>query len=238
MFYFSPYESNFNCTLPLFTISYQSMDIGQLRKEYSCKRLLESEVPEDPFDLFKTWFDQAIAAELLEPNAMVLATVDAEQLPNQRTVLLKKLDASGFVFFTNYSSQKSKELDHNPKASVLFQWLPLERQLKIRGTVKRIAKSESLSYFLSRPFGSQLGAWVSRQSSVISSRQILEMKLDEVKRKFADGKVPLPDFWGGYRIIPQQFEFWQGGPNRLHDRIAYERLNSQNSPWKISRLAP
>lgn len=216
----------------------RTMDIAHLRKEYTKDGLSEEAMPGEPLNLFKLWFDQAIAAQILEPNAMSLATVAADNMPNMRTVLLKFYDAAGFVFFTNYTSQKAQELSANPHASILFPWLALERQVKIQGTVERIANRESLKYFMTRPFGSQLGAWVSHQSQVISSRKILEMKLAEMKQKFADGKVPLPSFWGGYRLVPRNYEFWQGRANRLHDRIAYTRHAADPSAWQINRLAP
>lgn len=211
------------------------MDIADLRREYTKGGLAFENTSPDPFAQFKHWFDQAIEAKLLEPNAMTLATADASGLPNVRTVLLKAYDSRGFVFFTNYTSRKAQELNANPKAAALFPWLPLERQIKIQGRAEKISTAESLKYFVSRPHGSQLGAWVSQQSSVISSRKLLEMKLSELKRKFTEGKVPLPDFWGGYRIVPEVFEFWQGGANRLHDRIEY-RLDS--AQWSRQRLAP
>lgn len=213
-------------------------NIADLRKEYTQTGLSENEVPQDPYALFKLWFEQAIEAQILEPNAMSLATVDPHQMPNIRTVLLKIYDAKGFVFFTNYSSQKATEIAATPQASILFPWLALERQVKIQGAVEKISQAESLKYFMSRPLGNRLGAWVSHQSQVISSRNILELKLAEMKQKFADGKVPLPSFWGGYRIVPRNFEFWQGRQNRLHDRIAYLPSKDACNTWEICRLAP
>jgi len=153
-----------------------------------------------------------------------------------RTVLLKLFDANGFVFFTNYKSRKADQIAENPNVAVLFNWVTLERQVSINGVAEKVETSESLKYFLGRPRGSQLGAWVSDQRSVLSSRKILEIKLDEIKRKFADGKIPLPDFWGGFRIKPKSFEFWQGRPNRLHDRFLYSKIDDES--WKIERLAP
>lgn len=214
------------------------MEIAQLRKEYTRDGLSEADMPAHPITLFQTWLQQAIEAGVLEPNAMSLATAGMDHLPNLRTVLLKKVDTSGLVFFTNYSSEKARELEANPQAAALFPWLPLERQVKFQGSVEKISKKESLEYFLSRPFGSQLGAWVSRQSSIITSRKILEMKLAEMKQKFSEGKVPLPSFWGGYRIKPCVVEFWQGGPHRLHDRIAYRKVSATGDSWEMSRLAP
>jgi len=209
--------------------------IADLRREYTQGGLDADSACANPFEQFRQWFDQALKAELVEPNAMTLSTVDAEGIPNARTVLLKAYDERGFVFFTNYESTKAKELDANPGATLLFPWLPLERQVKIRGTAERISATESLNYFLSRPKGSQLGAWVSAQSRVISSRQVLEMKLDEMKRRFSDGKIPRPDYWGGLRVRPMTFEFWQGRPNRLHDRLQY---TPNGEAWRIDRLAP
>jgi pyridoxamine 5'-phosphate oxidase len=186
-------------------------------------------------DQFKGWFAQAQAAQLREPNAMILATVDAHGQPFNRTVLLKKLDTRGLVFFTNFESRKARHLSENPRVSVLFLWLELERQVSINGTAERISAAESLSYFATRPLGSRLGAWTSQQSTVIKSRSLLEAKLEEMKRKFADGKIPLPSFWGGYRISPQSYEFWQGRQNRLHDRFLYSKSGDN---WELERLQP
>ncbi len=215
------------------------MDISYLRKEYTQAGLSRDTLSNDPFEQFSLWFQQAQEAQLPEPNAMSLATVDADNMPGLRTVLLKYFDTHGFVFFTNYGSNKAKDIAANPQAALLFPWVTLERQVIIRGCVEKISKSESLHYFSSRPYGSQLGAWVSQQSTVISGRKLLAMKLDEVKRKFKDGKVPLPSFWGGYRVAPQSIEFWQGRPNRLHDRFLYSRSQEDSAAdWQIDRLAP
>ncbi|MGA1600543.1 MAG: pyridoxamine 5'-phosphate oxidase, partial [bacterium] len=178
------------------------MDLGNLRKEYTQAGLDETSVASSPFQQFELWFEQATQAELLEPNAMSLTTVSASGRPSLRTVLLKFFDSQGFVFFTNYSSRKSQEIAGNPRVALLLPWYGLERQVIIEGSACRISTTESLKYFLSRPHGSQLGAWVSQQSSVISSRSVLEMKLAELKRKFQEGQVPLPEFWGGYRVVP------------------------------------
>lgn len=210
-------------------------DPADLRREYTQGGLSEENALPDPFAQFRLWFEQALKAELLETNAMILSTVDAEGAPNTRTVLLKAYDERGFVFFTNYESTKAREIEACPRVALLLPWFPLERQVKIRGEATRISAAESLKYFLSRPRGSQLGAWVSAQSSVISSRSVLEMKLAEMKRKFSDGQIPLPDHWGGYRVAPSRFEFWQGRPNRLHDRLQYTR---SSKGWQIDRLAP
>lgn len=211
--------------------------LASLREEYTKDGLNEADAEANPVAQFRKWFEQALAAKLIEPNAMTLATVDAGGMPNVRTVLLKAYDERGFVFFTNYDSTKARELAASGKAALLFPWLGLERQVKIRGTVEKISTAESLKYFISRPFGSRLGAWVSHQSQVISSRQVLEAKLEQIKNKFSSGEVPLPSFWGGYRVVPQSFEFWQGGAKRLHDRLEYIPATGGKS-WDIRRLAP
>lgn len=211
------------------------MDIADLRREYKQAALDETSVDADPVAQFRTWFEAARRAELLEPNAMSLATVDTMGRPDTRTVLLKAYDEHGFVFYTNYESHKARQIESHADVALLFPWLPLERQVKILGKAEKVSTAESLKYFLSRPTGSRLGAWVSDQSSVISGRKILEMKLAEMKRKFAGGDIPLPDHWGGYRVKPRLFEFWQGRPNRLHDRLQYELADDR---WAIKRLAP
>lgn len=211
-------------------------DLGDLRKEYGHDSLSKDSVHPDPIEQFRIWFDHAMQQKLTEPNAMSLATVDQNGQPWQRTVLLKAYDARGFVFYTNYDSRKGQQLAHNPKTCVLFPWIQLERQVIITGTAERISTGESLKYFASRPFGSRLGAWVSQQSSVVSSRSILLAKFAEMKKKFHDGEVPLPSFWGGYRIKPDTIEFWLGGKSRIHDRIFYQKTADQS--WTIQRLAP
>ncbi|HEY9878493.1 MAG TPA: pyridoxamine 5'-phosphate oxidase [Leptolyngbyaceae cyanobacterium] len=211
------------------------MDVGALRRNYTQRGLRRDELDLDPYGQFELWFQQACDANLLEPNAMVLSTVSPAGVPFQRTVLLKYFDRSGFVFFTNYGSRKAQHLEVNPNVSVLFPWYPLERQLTLIGTASKISTAESLKYFSSRPEGSRIGAWVSQQSSVISSRQLLEMQFEKIKEKFLNREIPLPDFWGGYRIVPTSFEFWQGRPNRLHDRFLYEKGESE---WEIKRLSP
>lgn len=211
------------------------MNIADLRKEYTKAELTEESVASSPIAQFEKWFEEAIRSELLEPNAMVLGTVNPLGQPSARTVLLKAFDSHGFVFYTNYHSRKAEEIEINNQVSLLFPWYGLERQVTILGRTEKVSKKESLSYFLSRPTGSQIGAWVSHQSQVISSRSILEMKLAEMTRKFKDGKIPLPDFWGGYRVIPHSIEFWQGRSSRLHDRIRFELLEGN---WQISRISP
>ncbi|MFP4157198.1 MAG: pyridoxamine 5'-phosphate oxidase [Opitutales bacterium] len=212
------------------------MDLSDLRQSYTRGRFSEADLSASPFDQFEKWFQQAVDSQLEEPNAMCLASADEAGRPSTRVVLLKNFSSKGLVFYTNYESRKAGELDANPFAAANFLWLPLQRQVNVTGRVERISKAESLKYFLSRPFGSQLGAWTSPQSRVITSRSVLETKLDQMKRKFAEGKVPLPDHWGGYRIIPETFEFWQGRPNRLHDRFLY-RLQIGKG-WAAERLAP
>jgi pyridoxamine 5'-phosphate oxidase len=211
------------------------MEIHHIRREFNRQKLDLNDLKPDPFDQFDDWFKVALNEIELDPNAMALATVSPEGIPSLRTVLLKYYDKSGLVFFTNYGSRKSAQIEGNHHVSCMFLWLPLERQIIIEGRAERISKAESLKYFASRPVGSQLGAWVSNQSSIISSRSILLSKLEEIKNKFKDGKIPIPDFWGGYRIIPHRFEFWQGGENRLHDRFLYEL---HDNLWDIKRLAP
>jgi pyridoxamine 5'-phosphate oxidase len=212
------------------------MDIHALREEYKKGQLRRKDLQDDPFKQFETWFQQACNAELLEPNAMTLSTVSKQGQPFMRTVLLKYFDANGLVFFTNYESRKAQQIAINPKVSLLFTWLPLQRQVHITGTAQKVTTAESFQYFTSRPRGSQLGAWTSQQSSVISSRQLLLMQFEQIKNKFLDGEIPLPDFWGGYRVVADSFEFWQGCTNRLHDRFLYTQQDDQS--WDIQRLAP
>ena len=209
-------------------------NVAELRRNYTRDGLRRSELDPDPVGQFRQWFADAVAAELLEPNAMVLSTTDGRR-PSSRTVLLKGYDERGFVFFTNYESRKAREMAICGQVSLLFPWYPLERQVGLLGRAERISVAESLAYFTSRPEGSRLGAWVSQQSSVISSRQWLEMKWEEVQRKFSDGEIPLPSFWGGYRIVPAEFEFWQGRENRLHDRFRYTK---PADVWVVDRLSP
>ncbi|MEN9433354.1 MAG: pyridoxamine 5-phosphate oxidase [Pseudomonadota bacterium] len=211
------------------------MDLGQLRQEYTKKGLDVDQLDKNPFKQFETWFQEATSGQVLEPNAMQIATVSNSGRPSLRTVLLKAFDEQGFVFYTNYHSQKAQDIAQNPQVVLLFFWKELERQVEITGRAEKVSTLESLKYFTSRPRGSQLGAWVSQQSSIITSRSLLEIKLDEMKRKFKEGSIPLPDFWGGFRIVPDTFEFWQGRPSRLHDRFEYKLVEGQ---WVANRLAP
>lgn len=206
------------------------------RSEYTRGELDPAQLKPNPFDQFALWLGQAMNGGVIEPNAMSLATVGADQRPLARTVLLKSYDERGFVFYTNLQSRKARQMSENPHVVLLFPWLALERQVIICGPVERVSTAETLEYFLTRPRGSQLGAWVSPQSSVITTRSLLEQKWEEMKRKFAEGSVPLPSFWGGYRVIPREIEFWQGRANRLHDRFLYSR--QPDNTWKIDRLAP
>ncbi len=209
-------------------------DIAALRREYTRAGLRRVNLDPDPFVQFRHWFNEAREAGLVEPNAMVLSTTN-DKRPSSRTVLLKAFDELGFVFFTNYESRKARDISLNPIVSLLFPWYPFERQVCVLGVAKRISAAESLAYFASRPHGSRVGAWVSQQSSVINSRRLLEMKWEEMKRKFSQGEVPLPSFWGGFRVEPSEIEFWQGRENRLHDRFRYSR---NEASWNIERLAP
>ncbi|HIO97426.1 MAG TPA: pyridoxamine 5'-phosphate oxidase [Leucothrix sp.] len=211
------------------------MDIGDYRREYAKGGLNKKDLSDSPFEQFEKWFTQAMDADIADASAMSLATVSGSGKPTQRTVLLKLFDEKGFIFFTNYSSLKSQQIEENANVSLLFPWTELERQIEINGTASKISTAESLKYFLSRPRGSQLGAWASAQSSPISSRQILESQLQKMKNKFTHGDIPLPDFWGGYRVVPETVEFWQGGVNRLHDRFEYKR---DQDHWNIKRLQP
>ncbi len=212
------------------------MDLTNIRGKYTTKDFDIKDLDKNPFKQFEIWFNNAINENLVEPNAFTLATVGYDMMPSCRTVLLKYFDNEGFVFFTNYESKKAKQIEENPKVAALFTWLALERQIKIEAKIEKISKTDSLKYFLSRPQGSQMGAWVSRQSEVISSRALLEQKFDEMKRKFLNKEIPFPSFWGGYILKPIRIEFWQGGEDRLHDRFLYEL--EENNIWTIKRLAP
>jgi pyridoxamine 5'-phosphate oxidase len=212
------------------------MEIANIRKEYISGGLSESDLDADPIRQFEKWFQQALAANALDANAMTLATATPDGQPSARVVLLKAFDASGFTFFTNYESRKSRELTANARAALLFFWPELQRQVRIEGTVEPVSEAESDEYFRSRPLGSRLGAWASAQSEVISSREVLEDRVREAAQRFPDGEVPRPPFWGGFRIRPQTIEFWQGRPDRLHDRLRYQLVPPDG--WRIERLSP
>ncbi|HVT92657.1 MAG TPA: pyridoxamine 5'-phosphate oxidase [Bryobacteraceae bacterium] len=210
--------------------------LEEMRKSYTLAGLREAEVDPDPITQFQRWFEEAVAANLVEANAMTLATASREGMPSARIVLLKGLSREGFVFYTNYESQKGRELEENPNAALVFYWGPLERQVRVSGRVARLSREESLAYFRSRPKGHQLGALASRQSTVVMDRAALERTLHDLERTYESSEVPLPDFWGGYRLKPESIEFWQGRPNRLHDRIRY--LQRAGGSWAIERLSP
>lgn len=212
------------------------MDVSSMRRSKTGASLEREDLDADPVRQFEDWFRQACAADMLDPNAMSLATVDEQQRPSSRIVLLKYFDDKGFAFFTNQSSAKATHIAGNRHVALLFFWPELGRQVSVRGPAEKISSAETLRYFVSRPRGSQIGAWVSAQSTVISSRTLLEAKFDEMKRKFANREVPLPSFWGGYRVRPREFEFWQGRQNRLHDRFLYSLKDDDG--WRIERLAP
>ncbi len=212
------------------------MNLAELRQHYALESLSETDVRPDPVAQFAFWFEEAISSQILEPNAMTLATATLDGRPSARTVLLKDYGNHGFTFFTNYESQKGEDLAANPRAALLFTWLDLQRQIRIEGQVEKIDPEASLAYFQSRPRSSQIGAWASPQSHVIEGREVLEKRENEIEVKFSGiEKLPMPPNWGGYRVIPDVFEFWQGRMSRLHDRILYTR---EGEAWKIERLAP
>lgn len=210
------------------------MTIAELRRDYTQAGLLESDAGDDPLALFRSWFDTAVRAKLPEPNAMALATVSSNGAPSNRIVLLKGID-HGLTFFTNYLSRKSRELEANPRAAILFLWDELERQVRVEGRVEKVTPEESDTYYHSRPLGSRLGAWASEQSEVIAGREVLERQQAELLAKYPDGNVPRPPHWGGFRLLPDAFEFWQGRPSRLHDRI---RFRKRGDCWIRERLSP
>ena len=211
------------------------MSIADIRKDYQLKSLAESEVAKNPFDQFSIWWEEAVQSAIVEVNAMALSTVSPEGRPSSRIVLLKGYNEEGFVFFTNYTSDKGKQIGQNQYVSLLFFWKELERQVRIEGTTSKVAAEESDAYFESRPVGSRLGAWASPQSQKIADREILDKELEKVTTQFSEQQIPRPPHWGGYRVKPTRIEFWQGRSSRLHDRILYEQVDGQ---WQISRLAP
>jgi pyridoxamine 5'-phosphate oxidase len=211
------------------------LNLADLRREYALAALHEGTIHADPIRQFEAWFADAVAAQLPEPNAMTLATASRDGVPSGRIVLLKGIDAGGFVFYTDYRSRKAAELTENPLAALVFLWKEIERQVRVSGAVSRVTAAESEAYYRSRPLGSRLGAWASHQSAVIASREELEERLRTVSARFGDGDVPLPPYWGGFRVVPDEFEFWQGRPDRLHDRLRYERTPEG---WVVSRLSP
>lgn len=214
-----------------------SHDLSGSRLSYERGALDVDAVDADPFKQFETWFEQALAAELIEPYAMTLATVGVDGQPSARIVLLRGWESSGFVFFTNYESQKGDEISHTPRAAALFYWASLERQIRIEGSVERLSAAESDAYFAKRPRGHRLSAWASHQSSVVPDRAYLEAQMAMYEERFADADVPRPDYWGGYRIRANRFEFWQGRRNRVHDRLLYRR-DLASGEWIIERLSP
>ncbi len=211
------------------------MKLSDIRKEYTIKSLDFNDVSFDPFHQFRVWLDEAIDSEVPEVNAMCLSTLGLNGFPNARIVLLKEMD-HGFVFFTNYESEKGQEINANPKASLTFFWPELERQVRIMGQIEKVNESESDTYFHSRPIGSQIGAWTSPQSQTIANREELNAKLELMEKRFSTEKISRPTYWGGYRLLPLRVEFWQGRPSRLHDRICYQK--SEAGKWEITRLAP
>jgi pyridoxamine 5'-phosphate oxidase len=211
------------------------LNLADLRRDYTKNGLLETDVHPDPFRQFSVWFDQASKSGILEPNAMSHATVSPDGQPSIRIVLLKGVDEHGFIFFTNYESRKGRDMEMNPKSSLLFFWGELERQVRIDGVIEKISKASSKAYFDSRPEGSRIGAWSSNQSEIVDSRDTLEQRFEENMKLYAGNDIPMPDYWGGYRLVPSMIEFWQGRGSRMHDRIRYRLIDAQ---WNIDRLSP
>ncbi len=214
----------------------KKVSIAHLRREYRHEELIEKNVPANPITLFQRWFKEALKAQVLDTNALAVASVSSSGKPSNRIVLLKGLDPKGFVFYTNYESRKGRELRQKPVASLLFFWPQLSRQVRVDGKVTKVSAQESDIYFKTRPRGSQLGAWASNQSDIVPDRDFLERRMRALEEQFAGREIPRPPHWGGFRLIPHTIEFWQGRPNRLHDRLQYQRKGSGS--WKMSRLAP
>jgi pyridoxamine 5'-phosphate oxidase len=212
------------------------MNLDDQRREYTQRGLREEDLAPDPFTQFGAWFDEVAQADIREPNAMTLATATPDGRPSARMVLLKGVDTRGFAFFTNYESRKGGELDANPRAALVFFWVQLERQVRVEGRVERLSAEDSDAYFASRPEGSQLGAWASQQSAVLPDRGPLEARYEELRAQYGGQEVPRPPFWGGFRVVPETVEFWQGRVNRLHDRLRYRRQD--DGSWVIERLSP
>lgn len=212
------------------------MNLRDIRRNYRLQELRRSDLATHPFEQFSQWLQEACDAEVIEPNAMVLATAESGAQPSQRTVLLKDLDERGFTFFTNYKSRKASQISENAQVSLLFPWYQLERQVGVTGHAEKISSEESAAYFSTRPRESQLGAWASQQSSIISSREVLKEKFEELDEQYRETPIPMPPFWGGFRVIPDTIEFWQGGSGRLHNRFRYSQRVDQS--WEIDRLSP
>ena len=213
-----------------------NLSLEALRLKYGEEGLDHNRLHADPLRQFETWFQQAVDSGMSEPNGMCLATATTSAAPSLRTVLMKSYDQNGFIFYTNFGSRKAKQLAENKQVSLIFPWISLHRQVIIEGSAEKISTAESMKYFATRPRGSKLGAWSSHQSEVLSTRSMLEAKMDEIKTKFAKGDIPLPSFWGGYRVKPTRIEFWQGRPHRLHDRFLFTL--TEDKPWRVERLAP
>lgn len=212
------------------------MNVDMLREQFMTQGLSEEELAPNPFKQFEQWYAQTVDAQIYEPGAMSLSTVDQQGQPWQRIVLLKLFDEKGFIFFTNYESRKAQHIQENAQVSLLFPWHPLGRQVKVTGMANKVNTTESLNYFITRPRGSQIGAWTSQQSQMLNSRSMLEAAYESMKRKFENKEVPLPPFWGGFRVTPKTFEFWQARESRLHDRFLFEK--NETGEWGSSRLFP